>query len=50
MLGQGLVAEYVEFPNQAKVVDLATAVSCTLALSDNGDVYYWGKYQVINIQ
>ena len=39
-------AEYVQFPNDVKIVDLAMAVSCTLAVAENGDVYYWGKYQV----
>ena len=39
-------AEYVDFPNQTRIVDLAMAASYTLALAENGDVYYWGKYQV----
>lgn len=41
-----VAAEGVEFPNQAKIVDLAMAAGYTLALAENGDVYYWGKYQV----
>lgn len=49
--GQGvsLAAEYVQFPHQEKIVDLAMAASCTLALTEDGDVYYWGKYQVWHI-
>ena len=45
--GQSIPAEFLEFPNQAKIVDLSLAASYTLALAENGDVYYWGKYQVI---
>lgn len=46
--GQGvsLAAEYVQFPDRTKIVDLAMAASCTLAVSESGNIYYWGKYQV----
>ena len=45
-LSQGVSAEFMEFPNEAKIIDLATAASYTLALTENGDVYYWGRNQV----
>lgn len=42
-----VAAEFVDFPDQAKIVDLAIASSYTLALAQNGDVYFWGKHQVL---
>lgn len=44
--GASIPAELVPLP---KVVDLATAASYHLALTENGDVFYWGKYQVTYI-
>ena len=44
--GEVLEAEYVQFPGDVKIVDLTMAAFCTLAVAENGDVYYWGKYQV----
>lgn len=44
--GVNTAAELVDFPNQTKIVDLAAAASYTLALAENGDVYYWGKCKV----
>ena len=38
-----MAAEFVDFPNQAKIVDVAIAASYTLAVAENGDVYFWGK-------
>ena len=50
VLSTSIPAELVPFPDQAKVVDLATAASYHLALTENGDVFYWGKYQVTRYQ
>jgi alpha-tubulin suppressor-like RCC1 family protein len=44
--GEAVAAEYVDFPGQVKIVDLAMAASYTLALTQDGDVYFWGKHQV----
>ena len=45
-LGQGIEAEFISFPNDEKIVDLACAAQFMVALSDSGNVYYWGKMQV----
>lgn len=45
-MNQGIQAEYVVFPNEAKIVDISTAACYTLALTETGDVYYWGRSQV----
>ena len=45
-MGHGLEAEFVSFPNNEKVVDLASAAQFMVALTESGNVYYWGKMQV----
>lgn len=45
-LSQGVSADYVQFPDHAKVMDLSTAGHYMLALTVTGEVYYWGKNQV----
>ena len=45
-LHPGVPANYIEFPNEAKVRDLSAANFYMLALTTSGDVYYWGKSQV----
>ncbi len=42
----GMPADYVKFPDGAKVQDLSAASFYMMALSVSGDVYYWGKRQV----
>ena len=45
-LGQGTGAELVNFPNDEKVIDLTCAAQFMVALTEAGNVYYWGKMQV----
>lgn len=45
-MGQGIEAEFVNFPNNEKVIDLACAAQFMVALTESGNVYYWGKMQV----
>ena len=45
-MGQGIEAEFVNFPNNEKVIDLACAAQFMVALTEPGNVYYWGKMQV----
>ncbi len=46
--GQGgsVPAEFVEFPERVKIVDVVIATGYTLVLADNGEVYSWGKFPV----
>ena len=44
--GQGIEAEFVNFLNNEKVIDLACAAQFMVALTELGNVYYWGKMQV----
>lgn len=44
--GSSEEAKLIEFPNDEKIVDLSTAVHHMDALSETGNVYYWGKNQV----
>ena len=43
----GTAAEFLQFPEHAIVLELSTGGNCSLALTDAGDVYYWGKNQVL---
>ena len=45
-LGQGVDAQFIQFPDDEKIIDIATAAQYMVALSENGNVYYWGKNQV----
>ena len=45
-MGQGLEAEFVSFPSDEKVIDLTSAAQFMVALTESGNVYYWGKMQV----
>ena len=47
--GQGADAEFVNFPNSEKVIDLACAAQFMVALTEPGNVYYWGKMQVSSL-
>ena len=41
-----ITAGYMQFPVEVQVLDLSSAGNCTLALTEAGDVYFWGKNQV----
>jgi len=36
----------MDFPNNEKITDIATASQHVTALSENSNVYYWGKNTV----
>lgn len=36
----------MEFPESEKIIDITTAAQFMMALSENSNVYYWGKNQV----
>ena len=44
--GSAVEANFVEFPNSEKIVDLAMAATYVMAVSENGNIYYWGKNSV----
>ena len=44
--GQSTEAEFLVFPDNEKIVDLACAAHFIVALGEAGNVYYWGKMQV----
>ena len=39
----------MNFPNNEKVIDLACAAQFMVALTEPGNVYYWGKMQVSEV-
>ncbi|XP_064390094.1 probable E3 ubiquitin-protein ligase HERC1 isoform X2 [Halichondria panicea] len=41
--GNAMEANIMEFPDNEKIIDLATAAQYMMALSENGNVYCWGK-------
>lgn len=44
--GNAMEANIMEFPDNEKIIDLATAAQYMMALSENGNVYCWGKTTV----
>ena len=44
--GSAVEANFVEFPNSEKIADLAMAATYVVAVSENGNIYYWGKNSV----